>query len=210
MKKYVLIFLILLTAIYYIFYDFNFIVFKLIPMWLIILYAIIQFPAKRLPVHWLVITGLLFSMIGDWLISWSFVFGLSAFLIGHLFYLTGFLSRCRFLKFKAFSIIPIALYSIWFGTRLITALGKGGDDAFIVPVVFYVIVISTMLWSAIMTSNRWAIAGSLLFVISDSILSWNMFVVDIQYSDILIMTTYYAGQFLIAHSLQNFKVLAAD
>ncbi|MFP3472641.1 lysoplasmalogenase family protein, partial [Micrococcus sp. SIMBA_144] len=58
---------------------------------------------------------------------------------------------------------------------------------------------------AIMTGNKWAISGSLLFVLSDSILSWNMFVAAIPYSDVLIMSTYYSAQFLIAGSLASFS-----
>lgn len=58
-----------------------------------------------------------------------------------------------------------------------------------------------MAWSAIMTGNKWAIAGSFLFVLSDSILSWNLFVSDVPQSSLLIMSTYYTAQFLIAHSL---------
>lgn len=73
-----------------------------------------------------------------------------------------------------------------------------------IPVIAYIAVISTMLWTAIMTRNRYAMVGSLLFVISDSILSWNMFVAEIRYSNVWIMTTYYAAQFLIATSISAF------
>jgi alkenylglycerophosphocholine/alkenylglycerophosphoethanolamine hydrolase len=70
----------------------------------------------------------------------------------------------------------------------------------VVPVLFYIIVISLMGWSVIMTGNTGAIIGSFLFLISDSILSWNLFVSPISYADILIMTTYYSAQFIIARS----------
>ncbi|MDQ6597861.1 lysoplasmalogenase family protein [Bacillus salipaludis] len=61
-----------------------------------------------------------------------------------------------------------------------------------------------MCWTGFLSQNIWAIIGSILFVLSDSILSWNLFVSEIPYSDILIMTTYYTAQFLIAHSLRLF------
>ncbi|MEI0736025.1 lysoplasmalogenase family protein [Paenibacillus sp. JTLBN-2024] len=45
--------------------------------------------------------------------------------------------------------------------------------------------------------------GALLFIASDSFLSWNMFVSDIAYSDVLIMGTYYVAQFLLAGSIRH-------
>ncbi|WP_328591996.1 lysoplasmalogenase family protein [Bacillus salipaludis] len=103
-------------------------IFKLIPMWLILFYAYKLIPDKKSRPHWIIWCGLFFCMLGDGLMCW-----------------TGFLSQ-----------------------------------------------------------NIWAIIGSILFVLSDSILSWNLFVSEIPYSDILIMTTYYTAQFLIAHSLRLF------
>ncbi|MNL83390.1 YhhN-like protein [compost metagenome] len=67
----------------------------------------------------------------------------------------------------------------------------------------YVTVISLMAWSAIMSGNKLAIAGSLLSVVSDSVLSWNMFVSDVTYAGPIIMLTYYSAQYLIARSLQT-------
>lgn len=61
-----------------------------------------------------------------------------------------------------------------------------------------------MAWVAILTGNRWAAAGSLLFVASDTVLAWNMFVEAVPYSGVLIMTTYYGAQLLIARSLADF------
>ncbi|MGE8204822.1 lysoplasmalogenase [Heyndrickxia sp. NPDC080065] len=179
--------------------------FKLIPMWLIIYYAYRQFPYKKLLTHWIMLTGLFFCMLGDGLLHW-FVIGLSAFLIGHLFYLAGFLSRWSFSKIRFVMILPIGIYASIMGKELISALSRDGSDSLIVPVLAYVTVISLMAWSAIMTGNKWAIIGSLLFVISDSILSWNMFISNISFSGPLIMTTYYTAQFLIAHSIGTVKI----
>lgn len=50
-----------------------------------------------------------------------------------------------------------------------------------------------------MTGNAAAIIGGVLFVISDSILSWNKF--NVAFSGPLIMLTYYAAQFCIANSI---------
>lgn len=84
-------------------------------------------------------------------------------------------------------------------------LMESGDTTLVISVIAYVIVISLMAWTAIMIGNKWDIVESLFFVLSDSILVWNMFVSDVPQSSFFIMFTYYSAQFLIAHSLGNKK-----
>ncbi|OXM13806.1 lysoplasmalogenase [Paenibacillus herberti] len=177
-------------------------VFKLIPMALIITYGWLRMPKQRKPWHWILLAGLFICSIGDGTIRW-FVIGLSAFLIGHLFYIPAFFSRFRFSPLRLATILPIGVYSAFMGSRLVEALLEDGRSELIAPVMAYIIVISLMAWSAIMTGNKTVIAGGLLFVLSDSILSWNMFVSEIAYSHALIMLTYYSAQFLIATSLRE-------
>ncbi|MDQ6597840.1 lysoplasmalogenase [Bacillus salipaludis] len=178
-------------------------IFKLIPMWLILFYAYKLIPDKKSRPHWIIWCGLFFCMLGDGLIRW-FVIGLAAFLIGHLFYTAGFSRYWRFTKLSLLMIIPIGLYGFVMGYHIIAALLQNHNDTLIVPVLMYIVIISLMCWSGFLSQNIWAIIGSILFVLSDSILSWNLFVSEIPYSDILIMTTYYTAQFLIAHSLRLF------
>ncbi|RKQ33546.1 lysoplasmalogenase [Oceanobacillus halophilus] len=178
--------------------------FKVLPMALIIGYALNQFPKGKSKTHWFILTGLSFSIIGDATIHW-FVIGLSAFLVGHFFYILGFIKQFRFSKIGLLLSIPIAIYSVWMMFQLTEALNKQGNQVLIIPVIIYIIAISIMFWTAIMTSNKWAYLGSLLFIISDSILAWNMFVSPISNAHQYIMLTYYAAQFFIAHSLSTFN-----
>ncbi|BCB03987.1 lysoplasmalogenase [Bacillus sp. KH172YL63] len=180
------------------------IVFKLIPMALILLFAFRERSGKTRAVRFVLI-GLIFCMLGDGLIAVSFLPGLGAFLIGHLFYVAGFLHRMEFSAIRLAAILPIGIYSFIVGSQLIQSLQTDGNGGLVVPVFFYLLVISLMAWTAIMTGNVWAACGAILFVISDSILSWNMFVSSIAYADILIMATYYAAQFLIAKSLATVR-----
>lgn len=178
--------------------------FKLIPMWLILIYAYKRMPAKASRPHWIIWFGLFFCMLGDGLLRW-FVIGLTAFLIGHIFYTMGF-SRYRQLSKQAlFILIPIGLYGLIIGFNVIGALLKDQNFTLVVPVLIYLVIILLMCWTAFLSRNKWTIIGSILFVMSDSLLSWNMFVSDILYSDILIMTSYYSAQFFIAHSLRFFE-----
>lgn len=176
--------------------------FKLIPMALMLAYACLLCLPSKQPKHILLLLGLFFSMCGDGLMHW-FVAGLSAFLVGHLFYAASFLRRLRFSRLRAASFVPIAIFAGYMGTRLAHALQNSGQSSLIVPVLVYVAAISLMVWSAILTGNLYASLGSILFLASDSILSWNMFIADIARSDIWIMSTYYAAQFLIAYSLRD-------
>ncbi|PEL09375.1 lysoplasmalogenase [Bacillus sp. AFS017336] len=180
------------------------ILFKLIPMVLIIFYALSQNPHQSTKYRTLILLGLIFCMIGDGTLIW-FVIGLSAFLIGHLFYAAGFISGWKFSIYRMLSIIPIAIYAFILCSNLVNSLNDSGQDTLVIPVIAYSVAISIMVFTAIMTGNKWAIFGSLLFIISDSILSWDLFVESVKYGHELIMITYYAAQFLIAKSILNRK-----
>ncbi|MWC29404.1 lysoplasmalogenase [Paenibacillus sp. MMS18-CY102] len=175
--------------------------FKLIPMWLMISYAYLNSPDNSNRFHWFTQIGLIFCMLGDGLLGW-FVIGLSAFLIGHLFYLSGFLRQWRFSWLRAVTLLPIAGYAAYIGTQLVHSLAQDNKQELIIPVVLYITVIGLMTWSAIMTGRIWAIIGAILFMISDSILSWNLFISEIEYAGTLIMGTYYTAQFCIARNLR--------
>ncbi|MCJ8010361.1 lysoplasmalogenase [Paenibacillus sp. KQZ6P-2] len=174
--------------------------FKLIPMALILIYGYLRAPAAKSKYVWLTLSGLFFCMMGDGLIQW-FLIGLSAFLVGHLFYLSAFTIRWTFSRVRIISIIPIACFASYMAWKLFHSLQSSGNDGLILPVMLYLIVISLMGFFAIMSGNLPASCGAVLFMASDSILSWNMFISDIKYSDVWIMTTYYAAQFLIASSI---------
>jgi alkenylglycerophosphocholine hydrolase len=177
--------------------------FKLIPMWLIIAYGYLQMPSNRKRCHWMIGIGLFFCMLGDGLLMGWFIIGLAAFLIGHLFYVTAFISRWRFSAIRFFMLIPILAYASFMSWHLIQALIQADNYALVAAVLVYIIVISFMIWSAIMTGNKLAMAGSVLFAVSDSILAWDRFVSDVVFAGPLIMITYYTAQFLIASSLRT-------
>ncbi|MCC3372574.1 lysoplasmalogenase [Cohnella sp. REN36] len=176
--------------------------FKLVPMWLVIAYAYVRMPTPWKSAHWLLLTGLFFCMLGDGLLGW-FVVGLSAFLVGHLFYLASFWREHRPSRLRSAAIVPIACFAVYMGWELVHALARDDKHALVFPVLLYIAVISLMAWSAIRTGKTWAIVGGLLFLASDAILSWNLFVSDVAYAGVLIMTTYYVAQFCIAHSIRT-------
>lgn len=64
-------------------------------------------------------------------------------------------------------------------------------------VVFYAIVISMMMFMALLQRSRLYAAGACLFVFSDLVLAWNKFVEPLDYERYLIMVPYYLGQLLL-------------
>lgn len=178
-------------------------IFKVIPIALIIYYAYIQSQPHKTLTHNLVIIGLLFSIVADGSIIYSFIAGLIFFFIAHVFYIGAFARQFQFSILRASSIIPLILVSIWIGNGLINGLQQNKEEDLLIPVLLYIIIIMTMCWLAIMTKNIWATIGSILFVISDSILAWNKFVTPITNEEALVMITYYAAQLFIAHSLRT-------
>ncbi len=153
-----------------------------------------------------IMIGLIFSVLGDILLEASpklFAFGLVAFLIGHINYIIAFKSRSNKLNLLA-AIILLA-----FGSSLYYILFPGLDKLAI-PVLFYVLVILTMVWRAF--SQRrfdafaiFAFIGSLFFIFSDSLIALNKFYMPLPYSRGVIMITYWTAQSLIFYSAYNAK-----
>ena len=151
--------------------------------------------------------ALLFSWIGDIFLLFEtrnasfFLFGLSAFLIAHIFYILFFHSvrTQEKIKSKAGLLIVVALY---YATLITLLYPYFGEMKITVPV--YGIVISFMLLLALhmlFISNKSAgqmmMAGAILFVISDSILAINKFYSPFQNAGILIMLSYGLAQLMI-------------
>lgn len=157
-----------------------------------------------------VLIGLLLGAAGDVLLELgesTFIFGLVAFLLGHLAYIIAFLQDSRKLylgRAAAAYLFGVVVYII------LLRAGQLGDLA--VPVALYVVVICTMLWRG---ASRWGqpgvsaasaragLIGSVLFVISDTILALNIFVAPIPLGRFLNISTYWLGQLGIAVSARK-------
>lgn len=150
--------------------------------------------------------GLIFSVIGDLLLEASpnfFVFGLVSFLIAHINYIIAFFGRNK--KPSLYIVIILLVYGVSLYWFLFPNLNKMA-----IPVLFYVLVILTMVWRAFAQRkfNKFAIyalVGSLFFVFSDSLIALNKFYEIIPYSRGVIMITYWTAQFLIFSSVFNIK-----
>lgn len=181
-------------------------IFKIIPMLLLIGLAISQRANNISKYKLLLIIGLIFCMIGDYAIAKVFEYGLLSFLIGHVFYISAF-STAHERKVPTAAKIPLLLFGIamafWIGGTLFST-----DDTVLgIAVIAYMAVILAMGWSSIRTNSNFALIGALLFIASDTVLAINKFVIDIPYSHQLIMLTYYAAQLFITLSISQYSAI---
>lgn len=143
-------------------------------------------------------------LLGDKLRGSLFVYGLVAFLAGHVFYIVHFIK----LRKKAgitsnpniVAMVAIVAYSVALLYFLRPHLGT-----MMIPVIVYGAVISVMFASSIAAvpkgGARYAsvgMVGALLFLASDSLLAVNKFAAPIEFAQTMTMLTYGLGQFLIA------------
>ena len=83
------------------------------------------------------------------------------------------------------------------------------------PVLAYVVVLASMAVLALArqwrrpqpaavgaSSARWAAAGALLFVASDSLLAWDRFAGGLPLASLLVLSTYHGAQYAIARSVK--------
>ncbi len=151
--------------------------------------------------------GLLFSLAGDIFLMLPedrFLQGLVSFLITHLVYLTAFAMRAAPPAPAQAALIglPFFLYGSGLLALLWRHLGRMK-----LPVAAYALIISAMAWQASVWAAtggggpaRYAVIGSVLFVLSDSILAIRRFRRPFHLAQALILSTYFAGQTWIALS----------
>ena len=146
------------------------------------------------------LTGaLLGSVCGDILLDLSyaniFIFGLVAFLVGHLFYTVLFFRYAKspdgFGKVMMAGLVLFAGVMIW--------IFRGINPALYGPVVLYILVIVTMSIGALLVpaENRLLFWGALLFIVSDVVLALNKFLVAVPYGRVINISLYFIAQFMI-------------
>ena len=152
-----------------------------------------------------VLLALFFSLAGDILLLFDdgnssfFLYGLSAFLVAHIFYIV-FFHRVRVTEGvhpRPWLLVIVVLYYATLVYLLSPYLGTMK-----LPVRVYGIVISFMLLLALhmlflrnKTAGRWMAIGAVLFVISDSLLAINKFYMNFAYADVAVILSYALAQF---------------
>lgn len=168
--------------------------------------AMLDFDASA--IMWFIL-GLSFCLGGDVFLMFQerfFLLGLIMFLLGHFFYIVGFEHVIPPSGSEVASLmiaVVLVLLSGWVYVRLASGMRKSGMERMRIPVLIYSIVISLMLYSALLTlfdpnweplSAIFVSVGASLFLISDIMNAWLRFVRPLKGYRVWIMSTYHLAQ----------------
>lgn len=159
----------------------------------------------------LMVGGFLFSWFGDIALMLErmnphlFLLGLGNFLLAHLCYIFAFYYSTKnsttpsLLRHKPYFFLPLLMYGFGLFYLLLPNL-----QHLVMPVFVYALVITLMSIFALNRKNRvsnrsfkFVFYGSLLFVLSDSLIALNKFLLQIPLSGVWVMLTYMLAQYLI-------------
>ncbi|WP_224482671.1 lysoplasmalogenase [Robertkochia aurantiaca] len=154
----------------------------------------------------LVVLALIFSLAGDMLLynlekgSGFFISGLLSFLIAHVFYTIFFFKKDHF-KTKAFFPIfgLLMLYAIIFYNLIADHTGEMLPYIVIYMGVLISLVITLFMRQGNVSNDSFvtALSGGILFMISDSILAFDLFYMSFSWGTAVIMITYAGAQYAL-------------
>ena len=148
-------------------------------------------------------TGLLLSVVGDACLVYPtfFELGVVAFGLAHCYYIKAF-------GFQPQNIAAGIMLYLSVGAYLgLVVIPRLPDMLSLIGMPLYFTLLTTTAWRALaralgspVKSRHLTAIGAVLFVISDGLIVYNLFVQPLQAQQFLIMSTYYAAQFLISLS----------
>lgn len=150
----------------------------------------------------LLIAGLLLGMTGDILLDinreTNFMFALIVYLLGHLLYIAVFHKRIQYNKTYLIPVIVVLISTMVIGYFL-----RNIPNNLLIPVIIYLVVIALMVVSSFMINNgNWLIwSGALIFMISDTVIAVNKFLIPIPKSTFFNIGLYYLGQIFLITGL---------
>ena len=154
------------------------------------------------PTPWLLVTALVASLAGDVLLMLPdlFIPGLAAFLLAHLFYIALFRQQMAWFPSRGALAMVLGV-----GAAMLLILWGGlGDPVLKAAVSAYVLVISLMAAQAIgratVLRDRACVLvalGACVFMLSDTLIAINRFIMPVPLSSLWVLSTYYLAQILI-------------
>ena len=157
---------------------------------------------------WTITAGLAFSALGDLAGSfkmgggtqefYAFVFQMLFFALAHIFYIITFFKLKPVRTRTLWTLATCALCAAIYVTALVKVVPCVEDTILTFCVICYATIITVMLFSALKTADAVIAIGACLFVFSDFILAWNMFVGKVEGSRYFIMVPYYLAQVTVA------------
>jgi uncharacterized membrane protein YhhN len=176
---------------------------KPLTMVVLIAAALALDPADGTVRGWFV-AALVLCLVGDVFLMLPqdlFVFGLGAFLLGHVAYVVGMhvdgVDAARLIAGLALVVVAMAVL----GLRIVAGVRAGPEPELAGPVVAYMAVISAMVASAIGAGHAAGVAGASLFYVSDALIAWNRFLDETPHARLAIIVTYHVAQVGLVLSL---------
>ena len=155
--------------------------------------------------------ALFFYLLGDIFLLYDhlspmyFMLGLIAFLLAHITYAVVFIIQGKSIMKKKMRLVALLL--LVYGATLFLIL-QNNLGTLKIPVIIYILGILAMAITAYgrkdlveHTSFKLVFIGAVFFILSDSILAINKFLLTIPGSHILVMGTYATAQYLIVRGL---------
>ena len=173
------------------------------------IFAVLVQPHRVFSYYLFLLIGLIFCLGGDIFLALPqekmFTFGLFSFLLGHIFYVTGFFYVAQM---NFWTVVGLALSLIISGGVFLWLRPHLGS--FRIAVIFYIFVITFMVigaWSVMGDAKLWltgritVFIGALSFYFSDVFVARNRFVKAEFRNRLIGLPLYYLGQFLLAFSV---------
>jgi len=160
--------------------------------------ALLLFAASTGSPAWLIV-ALACCLLGDVYLMLPgnyFVAGLSAFLLGHIAYNLTFTAGLPERLLWTAAVVVLTLPATIRIVRAVT------DRALAFGVVAYMGVICLMAGSAIASGSLLASAGALLFIASDTLIAWDMFVKKVPRAHLWVMVSYHIAQLFLVFALR--------
>lgn len=147
----------------------------------------------------LLFAGLLLSAGGDISLSFNgekfFLMGLGFFLVAHVVYIVDFSYDIAYTEDKLIILIVLAVFAVGMAALLYPKLGEMRIPVFVYISVILAMGVTAALWQG--PNPNLLLVGAIIFMLSDSMIAIDRFLVDVSWSKYFIMTTYYVAQFLI-------------
>lgn len=175
------------------------------PLTMVVLFgaALALDPADSTVRTWFLI-AIVLCLVGDVLLMLPqdlFVFGLGAFLLGHLAYIGGLVASGIHGSNLAVGAGVVVVALLVIGTRVLQGVQRGAEPELTGPVLAYMAVISVMVATAIGSGSALAMMGAGSFYVSDALIAWNRFIRGTLHGRLVIIVTYHLAQLGLVLSL---------
>ena len=149
--------------------------------------------------------GLLWSALGDVALAlddWFLLVGLTAFLIPHMCYIAAFGPQAQLQRPRLLWAGGVVTYGVVLGAIL------GGATNWQLPILLYALVLTGMgVTAALRRGSQLVFPGALAFMVSDSLLAWDRFLMPLPLAHLWVMLTYYLAQGLITGGMLDDQML---